>query len=146
MSARALIGSEIGILGTGVAVMATPSTVVFDFGDPGDLHLPSQPGFTPGCRVVIVLGGTVDTNPGTEDDGLVFAVKDAEDDAGRIAVDTLALAVTDDGERVGPIGHRSITIGLLMRANRPWLRVEAAKANSTKVTGRAVVLAFPAGC
>lgn len=151
MSARGLIGTEIGVLGTGIVEIQNPDTIRFDFGgslsEPSDLHLPSQPAFSPGCRVVIVLGGSVDAHPTTEDDGLVFAVYDAEDDgAGRVAVDTLAPAITDDGERVGPVGYRSITIGLQMRADRPWLRVEATKDNSTKVTGRAVVLAFPAGC
>jgi len=152
MSARGLIGAEVQILGTATVeiganeIFGTPTQVAFDFGTPSDLHLPTRPGFTHGCRVVVLLTGTVTGNPGSPE-RLVFKVEDAEDLDGAINIATLQSAIIDDGKLVGDEDeHRSILIGLKMQANRPWVRLSGTKISSTKVDGRAVVLAIPRGC
>jgi len=157
MSARGLIGAEVQILGTATVevgpneIFGTPTEISFNFGTPSDLRLPSRPGFTHGCRVVILLTGTVTGNPGSPD-RLAFRVQDAEDDPNAISVGalnaaSLATAVTDDGNLIGDEDeHRSILIGLQMQPYRPWLRISGTKISSTKVDGRAVVLAIPRGC
>jgi hypothetical protein len=127
VSARAIIGAAVKILGTGLVEIESPSTVDFDFGDPNDLHLPSQPGFSSACRILIVLGGIVDANPGGEDPEFEFAILDAPDDNGVIG--TPAPAIVDNGVAVGEYGHRSIIYGLLMQVDRPWLRITATKSN-----------------
>lgn len=142
MSASSLIGAEIQILGTGVTWVNTPSTVIFDFGLPaGDLHLPSQAGFTPGCRVIILFAGAIDTN-GAGDDTVEFEILDGTDNNGQIG--DKAPAITDDGVPIGSPGHRSLMFGLQMQANRPWLRCMLRHTNpDTTVIGRAIVLAIP---
>ncbi len=143
MTARSLIGAEIQILGTGQSEMPTEEIVDFDFGGAGDLHLPSQPGFTPGCRVIIIFTGRMPSSGTGSGEDIVFTVLDGEDNQGVIA--NVAPAEVDDGKWVGPPKHRALMYGLGMRAGRPWLRCQAwVPSEVTPGHGQAIVLAIPA--
>lgn len=126
MTARDQIDAPITIL-SAAQVLATPSTVAFDFGTVNDIDL--RDFGNPGDRVLIVVSanrasGTTST--------LQVNVQDAADNAGAIGTPAAA-SVSGDNSVIaaGAAGLSVRKIGLVIKAGRPWLRLSLTHVGGT---------------
>jgi hypothetical protein len=136
MTSRELVRPR--VLATGLASIATATTVNIDFGTPDDVLLAVGANYQPGDRLVVVItASTAGTTDSTS-----FDVQDAPDSAGSIgtpaAADTTTLAAA-------ATGNQYLAIGIRIKPGRPWIRVRATRASGTTDTLvlRAVLLAIP---
>lgn len=136
MTSRELIKPR--LLASGLASIATATTVNIDFGTPDDVLLAVGANYQPNDRLVVVItGSTAGTTDSTS-----FDVQDAPDSSGSIgtpaAADTTALPAA-------ATGNQYVVIGVRPKPGRPWLRVRAIRAAGTTDTlvVRAMLLAIP---
>lgn len=121
-------------------VLATPSTVAFDFGTVNDIDL--RDFGNPGDRVVILL--TANRASGTTST-LQLNVQDAPDNAGNIGTPAAADVVGSNAIiAAGDAGLSTRCVSLVIKANRPWLRLSLTHASgSDSFQAHATVLLIP---
>lgn len=126
MTARSQIDGSLTIL-SAAQVLATPSTVAFDFGTPNDIDL--RDFGNPGDRVLVVVSanraaGTTST--------LDVVVQDAPDNAGSIGTPAAATISGTNAQILANAAGLSVRkFGLLVKADRPWLRLALTHALGT---------------
>lgn len=126
MTANTQVDGAISVL-SAAQVLATPSTVAFDFGTVNDIDL--RDFGNPGDRVLIVVSanrasGTTST--------LQVVVQDAPDSSGSIG--TPATATVTGSNAVIAAGDAGLSVrklGLVIKAGRPWLRLSLTHASGT---------------
>lgn len=138
MTSRELVAPR--VVATGLASIATATTVNVDFGTPDDVKQAISANLQPGDRLVAVItASTAGTTDSTS-----FDVQDAPDNAGSIgtpaAADTTALPAA-------ATGNQYVVVGIRPKPNRPWIRVRAIRGAGTTDTlvVRVVLLAIPHG-
>lgn len=126
MTANTQVEGAVTIL-SAAQVLATPSTVAFDFGTVNDIDLRDFGNY--GDRVMVVVSanrasGTTST--------LQVNVQDAPDNAGAIGTPAAA-AVTGDNTVI-PANAAGLTvrkISVVLKPGRPWLRVSLTHASGS---------------
>lgn len=125
-----------------VQVLASPSTVAYDFGTPDDVNLGD---YNPGDRILIVwaanrASGTTST--------LQLVVQDATGTATTINTGSLATALVDTTPAVIAAGDAGLSVryvSVVKQAGRNWLRISATHVGGTDSFQSSVhVLGIPA--
>lgn len=138
MTSRELVAPR--VVATGLASIATVTTVNVDFGTPDDVKQAINANLQPGDRLVAVItastAGTTDTTS--------FSVQDADDNAGSIGTPATADTV---GSLAGGTGNLYAVVGIRPKPGRPWVRVRATRGAGVTDTHviRCVLLAIPHG-
>jgi hypothetical protein len=145
MGARELMGAGIKVLASATAVDNNTTPVVFDFGTPNDVYLPTvnSSAKKSGDRLALLLiarrtSGTTST--------CTFTVSDAPDSAGSIGTPATALTDASNGLATTASTDLVTVVGIQVQTGRPWLRVGFNLDDGTDVfTCQAVLLAIPGG-
>jgi hypothetical protein len=129
MGAMDLATARLVKLGSAKLSVATAATTAFDFGTPNDINLSAltgAPGFgyRAGDRLLVV----VESSTGGTTNAISISVQDAPDNAGSIGTPA---AATTDGTLTGGTGDQSFVCMVLVKANRPWIRVNATGVGTT---------------
>ena len=140
MSARTQVVGQLARAASS-QVLASPSTVAFDFGTPDNVDLRTLG--NPGDRVLIYLSavrasGTTST--------LQLVVQDADDSAG--AIGTPATATVTGSNAViaaGDAGLSTRLLSLVIKSDRPWLKLSLTHVGgSDSFQAHATVFSIPA--
>lgn len=116
-------------LGSAKLSVATAATTAFDFGTPNDIKLGAASGapgngYRAGDRVLVVVSSTT----GGTTNAIAITVQDAADNAGSIGTPATA---TTDGTLTGGTGDQQFVTMVQIKADRPWLRVNAVGVGTT---------------
>lgn len=139
MGARDFVAGEITRLHA-AQVLATPSTVAFDFGAVNDVDL--RDFGSPGDRVVVMV--TANRASGTTST-LQVNIQDAPDNNGAIGTPAAASVVGDNAViAAADAGLSTRCFSVVIKPGRPWLRVSLTHANgSDSFQAHATVLLVP---
>jgi hypothetical protein len=111
------------VLGVDTLILTNGTETVFDFGTPDDINLATNPGYTPGDRILVVLAGRAAATQTT--DAVVWAVYDAPDSSGSIGTPAAAVTHVIDGALVGAVTEDTCVLAVKVQPGRPWIRVSA---------------------
>lgn len=143
MSARQAIAASM-VKKSSVQVLASPSTVVYDFGTPDDVYLGD---YASNDRILIVwaanrAAGTTST--------LQLVIQDATGTKTTISAPSLATATVDSTPAVIAAGDAGLSVryvSVLKQPGRNWLRISATHVGGTDSFQSSVhVIGIPAGC
>lgn len=144
MGAMDLASARLVKIGSAKLSVATAATSNFDFGTPNDINLSAASGapgngYRAGDRLLVV----VESSTGGTTNAISIDVQDAPDSSGSIGTPA---AATTDGTLTGGTGDQSFVTMVLVKPNRPWIRVRATGVGTTDThTLKCSVYAVPRG-
>lgn len=140
MGAMDLAGARLVRLGSAKLTVNSAATSSFDFGTPDDIKLGSTgagSGYRAGDRILVIF----DSSTTGTTNAISFAVLDAPDSAGSIGS---TAAATVDGVLTGGTGDQYAQCMVLLKPDRPWLRLQATGVGATDThVVQATVYAIP---
>jgi hypothetical protein len=132
------------VLGVDTLILTNGTETNFDFGTPDDINLATNPNYSHGDRVLVVLAGR--TAAAQTTDAITWAIYDAPDNAGSIGSPAAASIHVIDGALIGAVTEDTLVAAVDLKPGRPWLRVSGDMQGTTDDYHiSAVVLAVPNG-